>query len=163
MTTEPTDAELVSCPFCGGDAREVDIDGTDETVENAGGSLIECTRCFASSAVHFDRKENLVSSWNERAASRLSRRPADAAPEGVRQQCINVAWSKLLTSQAREAVEIADAILALVSPAATRRAALEEVAKWIEDESRRDRDPASLITAQAIAAHCRRLAQQGGE
>lgn len=33
---------------------------------NAGGSVIACTRCEASTAVHFDRKENLYSSWNDR-------------------------------------------------------------------------------------------------
>lgn len=56
----PVTVELLPCPFCGGSARryEANID--------TGGSAIECTGCKASTALHFDRKENLVSSWNDR-------------------------------------------------------------------------------------------------
>lgn len=36
--------------------------------DNFGGSCIECASCGASTALHFDRKENLYSSWNERVA-----------------------------------------------------------------------------------------------
>ena len=61
--------KLKPCPFCGGEARRVDFDATDETAPNAGGSLIECTRCLSSSAVCFDRKENLYSNWNDRVQS----------------------------------------------------------------------------------------------
>lgn len=57
---------LSPCPFCGGDPERVDL--TDE--ENFGGSVICCKGCGASSAVHFDRKENLLDSWNRRAAPR---------------------------------------------------------------------------------------------
>ena len=60
---EPT--KLRPCPFCGGDAERIDVPDEDE--ENAGGSCIQCKQCAASSALHFDRKENLYSSWNERA------------------------------------------------------------------------------------------------
>lgn len=53
---------LLPCPFCGSKANRIDLaDG-----EAAGGSLIVCTQCDASTAVHFDRKENLISSWNRR-------------------------------------------------------------------------------------------------
>lgn len=61
---------LSPCPFCGGPAERLDL----EDAEN--GSVISCTRCGASSAVHFDRKENLVSSWNDRAE-----RPSSDSPE----------------------------------------------------------------------------------
>lgn len=50
--------QLRNCPFCGGIARRLDIDD--------GGSCIECSRCGASSPVHYDRKEHLHSSWNDR-------------------------------------------------------------------------------------------------
>lgn len=60
--------ELLPCPFCGGEAQRYDIEG-DITDENAGGSGIKCRSCHATTALHFDRKENLVSSWNDRAAS----------------------------------------------------------------------------------------------
>jgi Lar family restriction alleviation protein len=61
--------ELTACPFCGGDARRVDLDDLPEDDPNAGGSLIECTKCGACTAVHFGRKENLLDSWNRRALS----------------------------------------------------------------------------------------------
>lgn len=53
-----TEEELLPCPFCGSTAERAEADD--------GGSFIHCTRCDASTALHFDRKENLVSSWNDR-------------------------------------------------------------------------------------------------
>ena len=67
--------DLLPCPFCGGAAERVDNGPTKEQMQNTlswggdvddGGSFIHCTRCDASTALHFDRRENLVSSWNER-------------------------------------------------------------------------------------------------
>lgn len=58
-------SKLKPCPFCGGDAARLDLEDEGDG-ENFGGSIIECTRCHASTAVHFDRKENLYSSWNNR-------------------------------------------------------------------------------------------------
>lgn len=66
---QPQDVERVAlkpCPFCGGEAKRFTI-GDDEP-NNAGGDVISCTRCGASSHVEFGRKENLVSRWNTRAA-----------------------------------------------------------------------------------------------
>ncbi len=57
------DNELLPCPFCGGEAERADLEDED----NFGGSVIQCKKCQASSAVHFDRKEHLYSSWNERS------------------------------------------------------------------------------------------------
>lgn len=77
MTHNPAEA-LRECPFCGGEAHRVDFPATDDiTDSNAGGSLIECTRCQACTAVHFDRKENLYSSWNDRRPALTSPAPAD--------------------------------------------------------------------------------------
>lgn len=68
-------SDLLPCPFCGGVAERVDNGPTQKQVAYAhswgddvddGGSFIHCTRCDASSAIHYDRKENLVSSWNDR-------------------------------------------------------------------------------------------------
>lgn len=68
--------DLLPCPFCGGEAARVDNGPTKEQMQQAlswggdaddGGSFIHCTRCDASTALHFDRRENLVSSWNERS------------------------------------------------------------------------------------------------
>jgi Lar family restriction alleviation protein len=57
-------SDLLPCPFCGGFAARVDIE---EPGDNFGGACIACVRCGASGPVHFDRKENLEASWNERA------------------------------------------------------------------------------------------------
>jgi Lar family restriction alleviation protein len=70
---------LLPCPFCGGEAEQIDID---EPGSNCGGSCICCKRCGASSPVHFDRKENLYSSWNERVDDdRYDYRPQPAVQE----------------------------------------------------------------------------------
>lgn len=64
---ETAPGELRPCPFCGGDPEEVTIE---DATENHGGSCIGCKRCGASGPVHFDRKENLYSSWNDRGITR---------------------------------------------------------------------------------------------
>lgn len=64
---EAQGVELKPCPFCGGKAKRGDYP-TEAWIENAGASYIECTKCGASTALHFDRKENLISSWNDRAS-----------------------------------------------------------------------------------------------
>ena len=70
--------ELKPCPFCGGMAQRTDVPTDDESDPNAGGSFIECRECAASTALHFDRKENLIDSWNQRAAPTA---PSTAAGE----------------------------------------------------------------------------------
>ncbi|MDE2097066.1 MAG: Lar family restriction alleviation protein [Patescibacteria group bacterium] len=57
--------DLLPCPFCGGRAVREDVPGEADD-EIAGASYICCARCNASTALYFDRKENLVSSWNDR-------------------------------------------------------------------------------------------------
>lgn len=59
--------KLKACPFCGADAHRIDIPAEDGEAD-AGASYIECTRCCATTGLHFDRKKNLVSSWNDRKA-----------------------------------------------------------------------------------------------
>lgn len=69
--------ELKPCPFCGGKAERHTIE--DEEPSNAGGDVICCSRCGASSHVEFGRKENLVSVWNTRADTALIEVERDAA------------------------------------------------------------------------------------
>jgi Lar family restriction alleviation protein len=57
--------EMKPCPFCGGEPNRCDIEAR-EDVDNAGASYIECTKCGACTQLHFDRKENLLDSWNAR-------------------------------------------------------------------------------------------------
>lgn len=59
------DLALLPCPFCGGEAERQDIEARDGE-DNAGSSYIECTGCGACTQLHFDRKENLLDSWNKR-------------------------------------------------------------------------------------------------
>lgn len=61
-----TPEELEPCPFCGGEAVRITL-GHEEP-NNAGGDVIGCQQCGASSHVEFGRKENLVSRWNTRPA-----------------------------------------------------------------------------------------------
>lgn len=56
--------DLLACPFCGGEAERYDDHDTGSF--NDGGSCIQCKQCQASSPMHFDRKENLYRSWNDR-------------------------------------------------------------------------------------------------
>ncbi len=58
-------ADLKTCPFCGGDAEQIDIE-EDEGFGNAGGSVIACKKCQCSTRVVFGRKEGLEDLWNER-------------------------------------------------------------------------------------------------
>lgn len=64
---------LLPCPFCGGEAERYTI--SEDEPDNAGGDVIACTRCQASSHVEFGRKENLVSCWNSRLSA-LSATPS---------------------------------------------------------------------------------------
>lgn len=56
---------LKSCPFCGGEAKRITLTAEDGP-GNAGGDVVTCLRCQASSHVEFGRKENLVDRWNTR-------------------------------------------------------------------------------------------------
>jgi hypothetical protein len=93
--------KLNACPFCGGEARRVDFDDNELRDDgNFGGSLIECTRCMATTAVHFDRKENLVSSWNERVMFKQSAETLNI----VGQALMQAQRDKVLTQADRDEV-----------------------------------------------------------
>jgi Lar family restriction alleviation protein len=62
--------ELLPCPFCGGEAERIDFEDEEVEPDNIGGSCISCTQCHVSTAVVFDFKETLYSSWNERVRTK---------------------------------------------------------------------------------------------
>ncbi|RVK75454.1 restriction alleviation protein, Lar family [Sinorhizobium meliloti] len=72
-----TEIVLKACPFCGGKAERFEL----EDEANHGGSVISCTVCDASSAVHFGRKENLYDSWNRRTMTEQTRSAADPSSD----------------------------------------------------------------------------------
>lgn len=55
---------LLPCPFCGGNAKRIDIEDTED--ENFGGSYVCCTKCQSSTNIEFGRKENFINKWNTR-------------------------------------------------------------------------------------------------
>lgn len=65
-------SELKPCPFCGGEADVLEFYDVEPDDVNFGGSCICCRQCGANSPVHFDRKENLYASWNDRIELRCS-------------------------------------------------------------------------------------------
>jgi Lar family restriction alleviation protein len=89
--------ELKSCPFCGAAARRLTI-GDDEP-NNAGGDVIVCTACQASSHVEFGRKENLVSRWNTRTS--LATQPATSQERDDADRANGVGQDELVTGLKR--------------------------------------------------------------
>ncbi|MDB6454749.1 Lar family restriction alleviation protein [Falsirhodobacter sp. 20TX0035] len=74
---EPVDGEMLPCPFCGGPPDRLTLD-EDDGKHNAGGDVIYCKRCGASSHVEFGFKENLVDRWNTRTSPPPSAAPTDS-------------------------------------------------------------------------------------
>lgn len=76
------DAKLEPCPFCGGQAKRIDVPSVEDG-PNAGGSFIECQHCHASSKIVFGEKVGLKESWNTRAL--LASAQSSAQGEGARE------------------------------------------------------------------------------
>ena len=64
MTNELTKVELKPCPFCGGEARRLDL--TEKGWEGKGGVVIECTNCGVSTSIEFGYNQHLIDRWNRR-------------------------------------------------------------------------------------------------
>lgn len=79
-------SDLLPCPFCGGKAESIEIDA-EHGDTNFGGSVIQCSRCFASSHVEFGFKENLVSAWNSRSSAARNAALEDAEIARLRDAC----------------------------------------------------------------------------
>lgn len=93
------DLALLPCPFCGREAKRHDIEAR-EDVDNAGASYIECTGCGACTQLHFDRKENLLDSWNRRWAQPSYDPTTQPFDEPFRHACLIRDHQKLTTLDA---------------------------------------------------------------
>ncbi len=71
MSDDVKELQLLPCPFCGGQPELCEL-GEDEP-DNAGGWVVQCVGCQASSRVHFSVKEDarphVISAWNARTAA----------------------------------------------------------------------------------------------
>lgn len=122
--------DLLDCPFCGGEAERVDNGPTKAELQNAlswggdvddGGLFIRCKSCDASTALHFDRKENLLSSWNRRAF--LKRRQLAVHLAALDSIALREMSSTVALGQAelwREYLARADGLLSFISEEMSR-------------------------------------------
>lgn len=157
--------DLLPCPFCGGTAERIEIE---EPGDNFGGTCIGCQRCGACGPVHFDRKENLVSSWNDRPPL-PSRAARDVLAERAR-QIEEEGWTPEHDDQ-RDKGEMARAAAcyALLSSGWRREAVLEVWphqwgAHWLKPTTpRRDLVKAGALILAEIERLDRATAKRGGE
>lgn len=103
-------SKLLPCPFCGSPAQRCDVPADTED-DNAGASYIECSRCSACTALHFDRKENLERSWNDRVKPALSE-PIYKAVERILDE--HSAWIARPDREVTERIALACTIAAVV-------------------------------------------------
>lgn len=121
MSDDVKELQLLPCPFCGGQPELCEL-GEDEP-DNAGGWVVQCVGCQASSRVHFSVKEDarphVISAWNARTA-------ADKAAEverlreklGVIQR-ITAAGTRTLDEMIRDMGYANDCARAALSPPPT--------------------------------------------
>lgn len=68
--------KLKPCPFCGSPAAFHQIPDADESIPNAGGQYVECSKCGACTRLAFacmdDPKPMLADLWNRRTADSAS-------------------------------------------------------------------------------------------
>lgn len=109
MNNDTADAqELKPCPFCGGEAQRVTLTEEDEPM-NAGGDVITCLKCQASSHVEFGRKENLAECWNTRTT---------ALPEKLDERIVHVSGTNPMSSETIQHLNvIANAACEAIHPA----------------------------------------------
>ena len=119
--------KLLPYPFCGGEAERVDVPAEADYDDGAGGSFIQCRRCVASTGLHYEFKENLVSSWNDRAkplpavertiANEALRRAAEVVENNQEWMSIGKATARGLDTRMhgnQAGLAYADAIRALI-------------------------------------------------
>lgn len=71
---------LKPCPFCGGEARLVKIDQTDER-------FVVCGYCGLRTNFYGDER-NAIYAWNKRAQSEFTPDELDAIRRNVRRNCV---------------------------------------------------------------------------
>lgn len=160
MSETVSQEALLPCPFCGGHPERFTIG--DEEPNNAGGDVIVCTRCQASSHVEFGRKENLVSRWNTRTPAAPSAGLAKAAKVAEDEEATWTGDDPLSTGARVACRNIAAALRATPAPAdgqepALDRHTLEEAAALCEtwDGPRVSASKLRSVLATAIRALAR--------
>lgn len=154
MNNDTADAmELKPCPFCGGEAQRVTLTEEDEPM-NAGGDVITCLKCQASSHVEFGRKENLAECWNTRTT---------ALPEKLDERIVHVSGAKPMSAETVHHLNaIADAACRAIPPAPlpaaqdglvdALRKALHRLAVAAEEDMNRD-EPEGVDGSEIDAAN----------
>lgn len=115
MPEQKPKPELLPCPFCGGEAKIVDL----PEEYNIGGVAVECQKCRASSTCCFpvkdDPKPHVIAAWNTRPVSELER----LAREVVESRC-EVESTKIYSSARvvanRKAANAFGALVAFLGP-----------------------------------------------
>jgi Lar family restriction alleviation protein len=71
--------KLKPCPFCGGEPQIQQIDSV-ESLENAGATYIECSKCGVSSKLYFGELDgSMEERWNGRVGEKPL--PSDELPD----------------------------------------------------------------------------------
>lgn len=130
--------ELAPCPFCGGRAERVDNGPSKEQIAHLiswgqdcddGGFFIHCTKCDASTALHFERRENLVSSWNDRHVDGALYKEIESILDE------NSAWIARPDIDVTRAIAIRCGVIALKLSESTYTHALGVIAQWMISHS----------------------------
>lgn len=125
--------DLRDCPFCGAKARQFDIEiGEEQTFQNEGGSVIECSNCRCSTRVFFGRKEGLRGAWNARPDAR---EPSVQSIEDILSDCVDEGTFEYGTNSNAVIYTMALALHKVFNKpsAPDYNAGIEAAAKWVED------------------------------
>lgn len=139
--------ELLSCPFCGGEAKRFTL----QDENNFGGDVIACQSCDACSRVVFGEKEGLVESWNRRAAQ-----PAAGEANADVRSAFEEAWSKAMCND--EGVPGPKPLRSLVDPEEYRGGGVKFAWRWFQRGAQAYAPPAAAHGDSASEQHRNNMA-----